>query len=403
MSNIILKLNELLKSLNYIREYLVKLGPERRQQEIGLNKVKEAKHLHSTLESILPVLHSQIESEQISSKDITSVHKIISDINIIYAKIIDLSIPKSKSFESSKMATNSEFDIKTAIALLPVMTGQESVTNSLINSIELYSKMISDASQKQLIEFVVKTRLSPSAQLRLKSTYDTIDNLLSDMRNHLIQKKSGVALQWKLHQCKQGNRSIESFGSELENLFVNLTIAQSDGDSKSYDVLKPINEKIAVKRFADGLSDRRLSTIIAARQFESLPEAIRTAMDEQSLSSSFEVMNIRRHNNFYRGRNYMNNYYRGNNYNARSRNNYSNNFYRRNTKPLPGSPRGQYNAPRGGPYHQGRARASYSARPLPQRKSAVPVRHTVQEVTSTESHSSANQNATYDVSNDFFR
>ncbi|RVE48490.1 hypothetical protein evm_006801 [Chilo suppressalis] len=373
MSGVVFEIHELHKSLVYLRDYLVKLGPKGRQQDLGLKKVKEAKVLYSKLESILSVLHSQIETEQISTSDITSIHKIINEIHQIFNKIIELSISEQKQSETVKMSDNCEFDLKTAIALLPVMTGQESVTNSLINSIELYSKMISDKSKSQLIEFVLKTRLSPSAQLRLSSTYDTIENLLNDMRKHLIQKKSEVALQWKLHQSKQGNRSIESFGSELENLFVNLTIAQSSGDPNSYKVLKPINERIAIKRFADGLYDRRLSTIIASRQFETLPEAIRTAMDEQSLSSSFEVMNVSRRKAFYRGSNYC---HRNSNNTMRARGNYSNNYNRYNTKPLPNTPRGSYSSPRGATYQQGRARGSYSTR---SRRSAAPIRHTIVE------------------------
>lgn len=402
MSGVIFELHELHKALFYIKDYLVKLGPVRRQQDLGIRKINEAKVLYSKLESILSVLHIQIESEQISTSDITLVHKIISDIHQIFAKITKLSSESEPlNIELTKMATKSDFDIKTAIALLPVMTGQESVTNSLINSIELYSKMISDTSQSQLIEFVLKTRLSSNAQLRLKSQYSKVDDLLTDMRTHLIQKKSEVALQSKLHQSRQGNRSIESFGSELEELFVNLTIAQSNGDSNAFQYLKPINERIAIKRFADGLSDRRLSTIIAARQFDSLPKAIRTAMDEQSMSSSFEVMHVRRHKSF-RGRNYRNNTFRGNNNFRVSENN---DAHRRNTTFTPNSSRGQYSSSRGGNYNRGRGRGFYSSR---SRRPAAPVRHTIQEAApvNSELHSTGNnngQNTNNDANNDFFR
>lgn len=49
-----------------------------------------------------------------------------------------------------------------------------------------------------------------------------------------------------------------------------------------------MNEKTAIKRFAYGLSDMRLSTIIASRQFSSLSEAIRASVDEQVLSSEHD-------------------------------------------------------------------------------------------------------------------
>lgn len=49
-----------------------------------------------------------------------------------------------------------KFDIKTAIALLPVLTGQESITRQLIDGIELYNSMLETSSANSLIEFVLK-------------------------------------------------------------------------------------------------------------------------------------------------------------------------------------------------------------------------------------------------------
>lgn len=406
MSGVILQLHKLHESLSYIKEYLGKLGPNRRQQDVGLRKFDEAKNLYCGLDNILSQLHEQIESEKISPNDITSLNKIINEIHILYNKITNFSVTStSKNIEQVKMA---DFDLKTAIALLPVMTGQESITNSLINGIELYDKMISESSKHILIEFVLKTRLSQSAQLRMKSSYNTVNALLTDMKTHLLPKKSDVAIQWKLNHCKQGCRSIEAFGSELENLFVSLTIAQSNGNSSTYDILKPINEKIAIKRFADGLTDRRLSTIISARQFESLPHAIRTAIDEQSLSSAFEVMNIRRNPN--RGRNYYaynNNYFRGNNNNqTKPRGKYSNN-YSRNSGPPMNAHQGQYRPPRprGENYYRGFSRGTYySSR---SRRPAVPVRHTTQDTPTVDNRSpQGNINDNYtnnNASSEFFR
>lgn len=63
-----------------------------------------------------------------------------------------------------------------------------------------------------------------------------------------------------------------------------MTLAQSDGDSAEFYLFSPLNEKTAIKRFVDGLSDPRLSTIIGLRQFRSLPEAInkRIMLSQQS-------------------------------------------------------------------------------------------------------------------------
>lgn len=284
------ELDSLYKNLKEIRDYLIKIGPHRRQcSETAQIKFKEANDLFSRLEYISSDIKLKIQNSEISSDYSTRINNCIEDIHILYEKILVLSKDIGPSVEI--MATN--FDLKTALALLPIMTAQESVIIQLIDSIQLYSGMLNEEGKKQLVNFVLKTRISSSAKLRLKSSYSNVDLMIKDMRTHLLQKKSAVAIQSQLHSASQGRRTIDKFGSELEQLFVNLTIAQADGDDTKFDILRPLNEKIAIKRFADGLTDSRLSTIIASRQFQSLPEAIQTALDESSLSPKVEqVMNV---------------------------------------------------------------------------------------------------------------
>ncbi|KAG7295451.1 hypothetical protein JYU34_021634 [Plutella xylostella] len=78
---------------------------------------------------------------------------------------------------------------------------------------------------------------------------------------------------------------------------------------------------MAIKKFADGLRNRRLSTIIAARNFSSLKDAIQAAIDEEvtsSPSTSGTIFGINRpKNSNYRGR--------GNN--TRGYNKFNNNMF----------------------------------------------------------------------------
>lgn len=291
------QLREIHEKLSYLREYLVKIGPERRKKETAYSKLREANAEYNKLQGIVTELNRKIEEERVSAESVERCKQLISDIHSIYSKIegllskIDCSSQTTPDFDT--MA--SPFDIRTAISLLPVMNGQEQVTQQLIDGILLYSSLITAETQSQLIDFILKTRLSASAKLRLKPTYSTVTDLVEDIRKFLLPKKSTEALQTQLFRARQGRRSIEAYGTELEELFVNLTIAQSDGDSTKYEILRPLNEKTAIKRFADGLSDPRLSTIVASRQFTSLPEAIRTALDENTMSEPYQerVMQFR--------------------------------------------------------------------------------------------------------------
>lgn len=405
MSFIISDLNELHKKLLYIKDNLVKLGPDRRQKELGFTKFNEAKLEYAKLEYILAQVHNLVEKSEVSTKDITLINKIANDIQIIYDKIISLETLSVSSI--SKMAEKDKFDLKTAIALLPTMTGQEHVTKSLIDGIQLYSSMISDATHGLLIDFVIKTRLSPSAKLRLKSSYPTIKDLIRDMNTHLIQKKSAVAIQHKLQNCRQGHRSIESFGSELEQLFVNLTIAQADDDATKFEVLRPINEKVAIKRFSDGLVNQKLSTIIASRHFDSLPEAIRTALDEQSMSTRHEeVMNIKKFHtrNFSRTptnyprqpSNYSNKYSYYNRFSANNR------YAAGNTRPQQGKYMSRDSRAAQGTQSRSRDRGRPSPRPP---RSAVPFQRVqyASHEQSTNSESQARSEPQNDNNLDFFR
>ncbi|KAH9630085.1 hypothetical protein HF086_004791 [Spodoptera exigua] len=186
------------------------------------------------------------------------------------------------------------FSLKTALGLLPLMTDDETVTQQLIDNIEYYGSTLSEAACKvKLINFVLKSRLSQAGKLKLNESYSTIGELIQDMKCKLLAQKSANSIQTKLQQLRQNDKTINDYGQELSQLFVDLTISQSKGDANSYKVLKPLNEKMAIKRFADGLRNRRLSTIIASRNFDSLKDAVQAALDEEITTATTDIIGHR--------------------------------------------------------------------------------------------------------------
>ncbi|CAG4993646.1 unnamed protein product [Colias eurytheme] len=264
MSNIILQkyLNDLLE----IKQYLVKFGIKRLKSETAFEKYEVAKQVYKEYKNYIQVVEIKVEELSVTL-----------EIDSLFDKIKNL---------MTIMSTKPEFELKTAVSLLPVMDDTENVTLQLIDAIELYVTMISKESITNLIQFVCKTRLSRNAKLRLKDTYSSVEEMVSDMKKHLLTTKSEIALQKKLLNCYQGNRSIDKFGTELEQLFVNLTISQSKGNSDTFSILKSINEKQAIHKFADGLRNDRLKTVIAARNYNSLKDAIQGAKDEEVTMTS---------------------------------------------------------------------------------------------------------------------
>lgn len=218
------------------------------------------------------------------------------------------------SDESENMSE--KFDLRTAAGLLPVMDGTENSTKQLIDAIELYDALLDAAGKKLLTTYVLKTRLSQSAKIRLNSTYTTNANLVDDLRNYFITKKSIPFLSVQLNSAKQNGKSIEEFGKTIEELLVDLTITQADGNENSVTILREVNEKIAIHSFANGLQNHDLRTIIKARNYNKLNEAIQGAKDEELPKRDAQIFHIRGRQNFRSGQGSR--FFRGNNFGNRS-------------------------------------------------------------------------------------
>ncbi|KAG5862307.1 hypothetical protein JTB14_017305 [Gonioctena quinquepunctata] len=75
------------------------------------------------------------------------------------------------------------------------------------------------------------------------------------------------ALSFHMHDSKQRNCSIDEFGKSIEELLVDLTITQADGNQNAIQVLRGVNEKIAINAFVNGLQNSELRTIIKSRNY----------------------------------------------------------------------------------------------------------------------------------------
>lgn len=263
--------------LMLIRKYLIKKGQSRYTCSVTLNKLEEAKILYEKARLLLSKVKYSVKPE---------LYKSIIDIyDNIYSLFLEISQLCTLSPSEHKSKTM-EFDIKTACNLIPLLDDKENTTKRLIDAVEMYAEMLNSEGKNLLIKFVLKGRLSENAKLRMSDSYSSVTDLIKDLRKHLLTTKSFTAIQSRLQNTNQGWRSVDEYGTEIEKLFTDLTISQADGDSKKYAVLKPLNEKLAVKIFSDGLKSSRTSTIVAARNYDSLKDAIQAAKDEEVASPS---------------------------------------------------------------------------------------------------------------------
>lgn len=354
-------LDQLYEELKSIRTYLIKIGPSKRQGNILNLKLNEANTIFKTYSSWLFDFKNNLSKQNIESSDKLLYENACKKFESLHSEILSLCCPESVK-SNTKMAT---FDLKTALTLLPVMTNDESSIKQLIDNIIYYDSILSSTDCKNsLIQFVLKSRLSQVAKLRLQENYASISALVTDMRIQLLPTKGATAIQKRLHQSRQNNMSVSDFGKEITELFVDLTIAQAEGNTHNYNVLKSVNEKTAIKQFSEGLRNRRLSTIISARNFSSLKDAIQSAKDEEiaSPSTSGEVMGMHKRH-FYNFRNFHKKFDGEQNrrvYSYRGRNNRSRGHSQRGwttAQPNPSSSRGKGQR---GRYYQGTFNRPYS-------------------------------------------
>lgn len=355
-------MSQLLKTLHSqikeIRTYLVKIGSSRRKGKILITKLSESNELYTKYLSLINELSLEIKQEHISVSEAQLINTLSQDFQSLHREIVGLctekvteevSEPKLEvSFEEifddpsedillekkEVLVKMESFNLKTALILLPSMSDTECNAKQLIDSIQYYDSLLKDNDSKtKLLQFVLKCRLSQSAKLKLNKNYSNINDLVKDMRVQLLPQKAASAIQNKLHQFRQNDLTIDEYGKNVCEMFVDLTISQANGNTDCYDILKPINEKYAIKKFADGLRNRRLSTIIAARNFESLKDAIQGAKDEEicTTSTSGDVMGMyqTRFSSYSRGRQYRHRGIRGD-YNTKI---FSNMGFRGNRNP----------------------------------------------------------------------
>lgn len=293
-------LNRVYDKLKDIRTYLIKIGAKRRHGSILTKKLEEANILLSEYNTLIDDFSEECKLGQISKEELCLITNISTKFESLFEDV------KSLCCETAIMET---FNLKTALTLLPIMTDQENNTKQLIDGIDYYNTILSKQECKtNLIQFVLKSRLSQTAKLKMESNYTSVSALLLDMKSLLLPKKSATAIQCKLQNIRQNELSVSEYGKEITELFADLTVSQADGNSDHYAILRPLNEKMAIKRFSDGLRNRRLSTIIAARNFSSLQDAIQAAQDEE-VSSSGDIMGMSNNNlpsRNYRGRVFTN-------------------------------------------------------------------------------------------------
>jgi hypothetical protein len=283
------EIKELYDTVVKFTENLVKEPLERRENQNRVsNQLIEVGRLQSQLNNLKKQGTGITDSELL--KKVKDYFKAIDSYLIraqdILTNRLDSIVRQQQDSNNTVDKMGEKFDMKTAASLLPHMDGTEDSTRQLIDAVELYSELLDNDGKKFLIKYVLKAKLSQSAKMRLEQTYANINDLIQDMKNHLLSKKSAASLSTQLHSAKQGNKSIEEYASVVEQLLLDLTIAESENNDNAATILRDVNEKLALNAFSNGLKNSDLRTIIKSRNYNKLKDAVMAAKEEELVQTS---------------------------------------------------------------------------------------------------------------------
>lgn len=199
-----ISLEQLYDNLKEIRVYLIKIGPSRRVGKILDTKLKEANDIYCNYSKWLLNFKNIVKEGKIKSTDISSYENYCKNFESLYQDIKNLCQPEC--VQSENLSNMDTFKLKTALTLLPVMSDDETSVKQLIDNIQYYNSLLTkEECKNNLIKFILKSRLSQSAKLRLNSDYSNIDTLISDMKKELLPNKGAAAIQNKLQKLRQND------------------------------------------------------------------------------------------------------------------------------------------------------------------------------------------------------
>lgn len=198
------------------------------------------------------------------------------------------------NYENNFAKMGESFSFKTASALLPKLDGSTDTVHQLIESIDFYESSLAAESKPQVINYVLKICLSHRDRIRMKSGYTTVFELIVDLKRNFLPKQSAPSLIAKMQASSQGNLTTSEYGRSIETLMADLTIAQVGeiAETQVIEVISKQNEKLAVDIFAKGLRSREIRTVIKARNYERLSEAISAANEEALSADSESTVNV---------------------------------------------------------------------------------------------------------------
>lgn len=256
---------------------------------------------------------------------------------------------KIESVVNTHQINMTEFDYNTAQKLpMLIIEREDKRTESIrdfLNSIEFYHDTLTNQGKATLIKFILKCKIQGKALSELGIINpNTFEELKKELNKKCGTKDTIEALQTKLNNVRQGQKSMRDFIGEVEGLITRMTdLEVSSQDEDARPALKNANERRGLAFLKKGVNDKYKLILDCARH-KDFKEAVQHLIElEPSMSQNETIRYMDRqtrpYHPSYAYNNAMNmnkgtsNYIRPNwqpNLHPRPINNRGNNFINRN-------------------------------------------------------------------------
>lgn len=198
-----------------------------------------------------------------------------------------------------------DFDIKTAPALVQPYNGDADGLEAFVDSANLLNELVK-ADHKPLAAKFLRTRLTGKARLGLPETANTIELIIDNVRDRCQEKITPDSIIAKMRNVKQ-KQSVQTLCDELENLTAKLKSVYL-GNKIPDDVASSMANKAGVDALINGVTNSDTKLILKAGTFNNIRDAITKVVENSNSPSppNAEIFTL----------------------SSRGRNNFSNNFGR---------------------------------------------------------------------------
>lgn len=246
--------------------------------------------------------------------------EIVLQYRAVYTQIKEISEAIYRHIDCQRQSNNNmAFDMKEATALVQYYDGKHEETEAFIEAIELLDELTAPEHKNTMIKFI-KTRIRGKARDTISSETTTVAQLKAKLKEKFSTKLSSDAILAKLKACKQGNRKLEDFTEQIENLSRQLSRAFITEQVVTGEAAGKLAEKFSTQAYIDNIANPDTAIILKASNLKTLSEIATKAITvDKPQTSNVLHLNARYRRNV--GGNYQRNANNpGNSYNHNRRN-----------------------------------------------------------------------------------